>query len=69
MINNEEKIESILLNWLYEQRICSECETRIRFGDIECPHCGIDLEENIHAWIIPLVNEIAFSNNEEIEDK
>mgnify|MGYP001372318973 FL=1 len=66
MINNKKEIEQILLNWIYEQKICTECQTRIRFGDIECPHCGIDLEENIHKWIILLVNKIASLNNKKI---
>ena len=58
MIDNENKLEQILLKWIYQQRICNECETRIRFGDIECPHCGLDLEESIYEWIIPLANQI-----------
>ena len=51
------------MKWIYQQRICNECETRIRFGDIECPHCGLDLEESIDEWIIPLANQISSLEN------
>ena len=37
---------------------CSRCGTRIRFGDIDCPHCGHDLEDGLHQWAERLVDEI-----------
>ena len=37
---------------------CSRCGTRIRFGDIDCPHCGLDLEDGLHQWAERLVDEI-----------
>ena len=35
-----------------------EMRTRIRFGDIDCPHCGLDLEDGLHQWAERLVDEI-----------
>tara|TARA_B100000676_G_C17540666_1_gene562284 strand:- start:99 stop:296 length:198 start_codon:yes stop_codon:yes gene_type:complete len=63
MTEYNNQLEQILLKWTYQQRICNECETRIRFGDIECPHCGLDLEDSIYEWIIPLVKQISNLQN------
>ena len=27
-------------------------------GDYECPHCGADLDENLHAWAEAMVDAI-----------
>ena len=54
---NEKKIQKILMN-LGAIRPCSECGTRLRFGDWECPHCGADLEDYLREWAENLINEI-----------
>ena len=28
---------------------CHECGVRIRYGDIDCPRCGADIEELLRA--------------------
>jgi len=35
---------------------CSQCGARFRFGDLECPHCGTDLEEYLRQWAETLVD-------------
>ncbi len=52
---NEKKIQKILMN-LASIRPCSECGTRLRFGDWECPHCGADLEDYLREWAENLIN-------------
>ena len=54
---NEKKIQKILMN-LGSIRPCSECGTRLRFGDWECPHCGADLEDYLREWAENLINEL-----------
>ena len=36
-----------ILQVLYEVVVCPLCGTRIRFGDIECPHCGKDIDDDL----------------------
>ena len=38
---------------------CRSCETRIRFGDMECPRCGADLEDSFRVWAERLIDDIA----------
>ena len=34
---------------------CTSCGIRLRFGDLECPHCGTDLEEYLRHWAEKLI--------------
>jgi uncharacterized protein (UPF0212 family) len=47
-----------VLNSLYEVVVCGRCETRIRFGDSECPHCGTDVEDVLHQWAERLLGRL-----------
>ena len=45
----EEQIR-IVVNYLTEFQVCESCGTRFRFGDLDCPHCGLDLDEVLRRW-------------------
>ncbi|MCI0437989.1 MAG: hypothetical protein L0177_02530 [Chloroflexi bacterium] len=47
-----------LLNGLSECPGCNRCGVRIRFGDLECPRCGADLEDDLWEWAERLIDEI-----------
>ena len=53
----EDQIQKVLTN-LAEFQACTSCGTRFRFGDLECPHCGTDLEEYLRQWAEQLINEL-----------
>ena len=46
------------INSLYEIPQCENCGARIRFGDIECAHCGEDLELTLRDWAERLVDSL-----------
>ncbi len=47
-----------VLNKLTEIKACKQCGTRLRFGDWECPHCGVDLDEQLRLWAEQVVIEL-----------
>ena len=53
----EEQISRVLIG-LTEIQACNQCDTRLRFGDFECPHCGTDLEDALRQWAERLVDRI-----------
>ena len=53
----ESQIRKVLTN-LSEVHACANCGTRFRFGDLECPHCGDDLEEHLRQWAEALINDL-----------
>ena len=54
---SQKQVQRILMN-LADVRPCEECGTRLRFGDLECPHCGADLEDYLRTWAEQLINEL-----------
>ena len=50
----DEKI-SVILNHASQVLACNNCGTRLRFGDVECPHCGTDIDTVIIAWARELI--------------
>ena len=54
---NEEEVQRVV-NTLAEIVACPQCETRLRFGDMECPHCGADLEDHLRSWAERLINAL-----------
>ena len=54
-----EKQIQTLLNGLARTASCDRCGTRLRFGDMDCPHCGADLEEGLRSWAERVVDELA----------
>ncbi len=56
-MNNQSNMSKVLA-FLSESRFCTDCDTRIRFGDIDCPHCGSDLEDLYMQWANKLLNEL-----------
>jgi len=53
-----EQIAKVLIS-LDEIRACRQCDTRLRWGDLECPHCGADLDEALRQWAQRLVDDLA----------
>ncbi len=53
----EKQVQKVL-NSLSEYAGCRKCGCRIRFGDIDCPRCGADLEDDLWAWATKLVDEL-----------
>ena len=47
-----------VIQGLSERLACRHCETRLRFGDMDCPHCGADIEDDIREWAARLVDGI-----------
>ena len=43
---------------------CHECGVRIRYGDIDCPRCGADIEELLRAWARQLFDTLMAKVNE-----
>ena len=41
-----------------ERPECRECRISLRFGDLDCPHCGADIEEQMQDWAARLVDAI-----------
>ena len=56
-VATEGQIQKVLTN-LSEFQACSSCGTRFRFGDVECPHCGADLEEYLRQWAEQLISDL-----------
>ncbi len=50
---------SKLVNGLSFMPPCQRCGTRFRFGDVECPHCGEDLEPVLRRWAEWLLEQLA----------
>ena len=44
-----------ILNRLAEIRQCGTCGTTLRFGDLDCPHCGADIAR---SFCVCVVNKI-----------
>ncbi len=57
----EEQILSVLNN-LVQILSCPNCDTRLRFGDWECPHCGQELDDFLRRWAAHLVDQLAAAN-------
>ncbi|MBI2170840.1 MAG: hypothetical protein HYU30_02300 [Chloroflexi bacterium] len=47
-----------ILNALAEVLTCPHCDTRLRFGDWECPHCGKDLDDTLRRWAAHLLDRL-----------
>ena len=41
---DQEKKLKIIINKLMDPIVCDQDGTRIRFGDLECPRCGSDID-------------------------
>ena len=41
-----------------ERPECRGCRINLRFGDLDCAHCGADIEEEMREWAIRLVDTI-----------
>ena len=53
-----------VLNHLAEVQVCQVCGTRFRLGDLDCPHCGEDLEEVLRQWAERLIAALAVERSD-----
>ncbi|MSQ41249.1 MAG: hypothetical protein EXR55_06320 [Dehalococcoidia bacterium] len=44
-----------VLNHISEMLSCPQDGTRLRYGDVECPHCGADIADVLEAWAARLL--------------
>ena len=56
-MNNDERLVKVLSS-LYESVSCPECGTRLRLGDLDCPHCGLDTDEPFRQWAEMLLQKL-----------
>ena len=54
---DEERIQRAI-DSLETIKPCSGCGMRYRVGDLECPQCGTDLEDNLREWAERLLREM-----------
>ena len=43
---------------LGERPECRECRISLRFGDLDCAHCGAEIDEEMRAWAGRLIDEV-----------
>lgn len=55
----QEQAVTKVLSSLAEVLACHNCGARIRFGDLECPHCGADIEEDLRRWALRLLRKLS----------
>ena len=60
----EDQIQKVV-NSLYEVEACNRCGTRLRFGDLDCPRCGADIEDNLRDWAERLVDDLLLKEDED----
>ena len=53
----EQQVQKVLSR-LAEVRHCTDCHTSIRFGDMDCPHCGADIEDDLRIWAESLIDDL-----------
>ena len=53
----EEQIQKVLINMATDQS-CPNCETRLRFGDLDCPHCGDNIDETLKKWAEKMIDDL-----------
>lgn len=61
---NSDQEMLILLGSLAEVEACPNCGTRIRYGDLDCPHCGGDLEDQHRSWAERLIERLRQARTE-----
>ena len=57
-MTKEEQVKRIV-GRLADVVSCDKCGTRLRFGDVECPHCGADVEEPLRRFAHTLADDLA----------
>tara|TARA_B100000809_G_C14636664_1_gene350624 strand:- start:133 stop:306 length:174 start_codon:yes stop_codon:yes gene_type:complete len=53
----DEKISAVLSH-LSQVLACHNCGARLRFGDVECPHCGTDIDLILINWAKELIEAL-----------
>ncbi len=64
----ESQIQTVLAR-LAQFLACSLCGTRFRFGDLDCPHCGADLEDYLRLWAQQLLDELTLHGAQPTEEQ
>lgn len=58
----EEQIQ-IVLTSLAGIQACVQCGARFRFGDLDCPHCGAELDDYLREWAEGLLERLGLGNS------
>ena len=53
----EQQIQTVLAA-LAEIKACGDCGARFRFGDLDCPHCGAELDDYFRQWASELLDRL-----------
>ena len=56
-LTKEQQIQ-IVLAALAEVQSCRDCGARFRFGDLDCPHCGAELDDYFRRWAESLLQKL-----------
>ena len=56
-LTTEQRIQ-IVLTALAEVQACRDCGARFRFGDLDCPHCGAELDDYFRRWAESLLQQL-----------
>lgn len=56
-MTTEQQIQ-VVLAALAEIKACNECGARFRFGDLDCPHCGDELDGYFRQWAADLLEKL-----------
>ncbi len=56
-----EKQIQIVLTSLADIQACARCGARFRFGDLDCPHCGAELDDYLRQWAEELLDRLGIN--------
>ncbi len=56
-MTTEQQIQ-VVLAALSEVQSCGDCGARFRFGDLDCPHCGAELDDYFREWAVALLEKL-----------
>ena len=56
-LTTEQQIQAVL-SALAEVQACDNCGARFRFGDLDCPHCGAELDDYFRGWAVRLLEKL-----------
>ena len=56
-LTTEQQIQAVLTA-LSQVLACANCGARFRFGDLDCPHCGAELDEYFRQWALELLRKL-----------
>ena len=60
LVIGRDLMEKLILNAVDSSRweACEDCGARFRFGDLDCPHCGAELDDYFRQWAMDLLEKL-----------